>query len=140
MAVVNSAKFNFEEVVQRMLQDYGYEVMDEVFDALKEVSNEAVKKLKKESAAKFGNGRDGNKRRTGKYAKGWTKTLERKRLNVYATIHGNKPTYALAHLLENGHALRQGGRTEGIIHIAPVNDWAQDEAFDRIVQKLEGRL
>jgi len=131
MAVVNSAKFNFEEVVQRMLQDYGYEVMDEVYEALQEVSKETVSKLKKESAAQFGKG---------DYSKGWTKTLEKKRLQVYATIHGNKPTYALAHLLEFGHALRQGGRTRAITHIAPVNDWAQDEAFDRIVQKLEGRL
>lgn len=137
MAVVNSSTFNFEEVVQRMLRDYGYEVMDEVYEALSEVSKEAVKKLKAESRQKF----KANKK-TGKneYAAGWTRTIEKKRLNVYATVHGKKPTYALAHLLEKGHALRQGGRTNAVAHIQPVNDWAQDEAMDRIVQKLEARL
>lgn len=131
MSVVNSSTFNFQEVVQRMIRDYGYQVMDEVYEALDEVSKETVKKLKNASAAQFGKG---------DYAKGWTRTVEKKRLQTYATVHGKRPTYALAHLLEFGHAMRQGGRSRAITHIAPVNDWAQDEAMDRIVQKLEARL
>ena len=135
MAVVNTSTFNFAEVLQRMLQDYGYDVLEEVFEGLDEVSKETVTKLRQESRSQFGNG---------DYAKGWTRTVERKRLSVYATIHGNKPTYQLAHLLEfshpTGYAKRNGGRYEGRPHIAPVNDWAQDEAIDRIVSKLEKRL
>ena len=131
MAVVNSSTFNFEEIVSRMLKDYGYEVMDEVYEALSEVSKEAVKKLQNESAQKFGKG---------EYSQGWTRTLEKKRLQSYTTVHGKKPTYALAHLLEHGHALRNGERSRAFIHIQPVNDWAQDEVMERIVSKLEGRL
>lgn len=131
MAVVNSSTFNFEEVVSKMLKDYGYEVMDEVYEALSEVSKEAVKKLQTQSAATFGKG---------EYSQGWTRTLEKKRLQTFATVHGKKPTYALAHLLEHGHALRNGERSRSFIHIAPVNDWAQDEALDRIVSKLEERI
>lgn len=134
MAVINSARFNFAEVVERMLQDYGYEVMDEVFEGLDEVSKKTVTKLRASSRNAFPQG-------SGKYAKGWTRTLERGRLKGYAVIHGSKPsTYALAHLLENGHAKRNGGRVSGKEHIAPVNDWAQDEAYNTIVSKLEKRL
>lgn len=131
MAVLNSSRFDFAEVVQKMLQDYGYEVFDEVFEGLNEVSKETVSKLKKESAAKFGRG---------KYSQGWMRTVEKGRLKAYAVVHGNKNTYPLAHLLEKGHAMRTGGRVAGRIHIEPVNEWAQDEALDRIVSKLEGRL
>ena len=129
MAIVNSSTFNFADVFHRMLVDYGNAVMEETFEAIDEVSKEAVKKLKKESRSKFGG--------TGDYAKGWMRTMEKKRLNVVATVHGKKPTYSLAHLLENGHAKRNGGRTSGREHIAPVDKWAQDETFDRIVSKLE---
>lgn len=134
MAVVNSSTFNFEEVVSKMLKDYGYEVMDEVYEALSEVSKEAVKKLQTSSQTMFGKGKKSE------YAQGWTRTLEKKRLQTFATVHGKKPTYALAHLLEHGHAMRNGERSKSYIHIEPVNDWAQDEAIDRIVSKLEERL
>lgn len=133
MAVVNSAKMNFAEVVNGFLKQYGYDVAGEMYEAIDEVSKETVKKLKAASRSAVGG--------TGKYAKGWTRTLERKRLKVAATIHGKTAdTWAKAHLLEFGHANRDGGRTAARPHIAEVNDWAQDEAVDRIVSKLEGRI
>lgn len=133
MAVVNSAKFNFAEVVQGFLKQYGYDVAEEVFEGVDEVSKETVKRLRKASRAAVGG--------TGAYAKGWTRTVEQGRVKVLATIHGStRATWAKAHLLEFGHANRDGGRTDGRPHIAAVNDWAQDEAVDRIVSKLEGRI
>lgn len=128
MAVVNSSTFNFSEVFHTMLANYGSEAASVAVEAIEEVAKETVTKLKQESASKFGNG---------DYAKGWTKKSEKKRLNTVITIYGKKPTYALAHLLENPHAKRGGGRTTGNPHIAPINDWAQDEAFDRTISKLE---
>lgn len=129
MAVVHSSAFNFSEVFHTMLANYGAEVMEATFEAIDEVSKETVKKLKAESKANF----EGS----GEYAAGWTRKMEKGRLNNVATVYGKKPTYALAHLLESGHAKRGGGRVAGRSHIAPVNDWAQDEAMDRIVSKLE---
>lgn len=133
MAVVNSSSFNFQEVVNQFLTSYGYEVMDVVTETIDKVAKETVSKLKSVSAEKFGNG---------DYSKGWTKTIEKGRLQYYAKVHGNKPTYALAHLLEYGHVTENGtGRTmrptPAHEHIAPVNDWAQNEALDRIMQQLE---
>lgn len=116
------------------MEEYGDSAMDAVNESLEEVSKEAVKRLKRASKSEF-NG-------DGDYAKGWTKTVNKGRLASSVTIHGKKPTYALAHLLEHGHATRNGtGRvfqdTPGREHIAPVNEWAQREIVDRTLSKLE---
>ena len=135
MAVVNSSTFNFAEVTKHILDNYNNDVFYEVSEAIDEVSKEAVTRLKKESRAEFGNG---------EYAKGWTRKLEKGRLRVTAIVYGNKPTYQLAHLLEKGHVTRNGtGRTfrptPAHPHIQQVSDWAQDEALDRAISKLEKR-
>lgn len=58
---------------------------------------------------------------TGSYAAGWSvrKLPVRGGGAVRYVIH-NKTDYQIAHLLEFGHAKRNGGRVSGIPHIAPV--------------------
>ena len=129
MAVVNSSKMNFADVVQDMLQKQYYPYVVEVTtQVINEVSKETVKKLKQESPV----GPKG-------YAKGWTSKVEKGRLTVGATVYGKTGTYQLAHLLEHGHAMRGGGRTNSIVHIAPVEKWAVNEAYERIMHRLEGK-
>ena len=59
---------------------------------------------------------------TGKYASSWTAktTLESSHV-LQITVHSPKK-YQLAHLLENGHAKRNGGRTQAQPHIAPAEE------------------
>lgn len=129
MAVVNSSKMNFAEVVQDMLEKQYYpQVVEVTTQVIDEVSKEAVKKLRQESPK-------GSK---GKYARGWTQKVETGRMTVGATVYGKTGTYQLAHLLEHGHAKRGGGRTSAIVHIKPVEEWAVDEAYSRIMHRLEG--
>ncbi len=129
MAVVSSSKMNFAEVVQDMLQKQYYpQVVEVTTQVIDEVSKEAVKKLRQESPK-------GSK---GKYARGWTRKVETGRMTVGATVYGKTGTYQLAHLLEHGHAKRGGGRTAAIVHIKPVEEWAVDEAYSRIMHRLEG--
>lgn len=130
MAVINSSKFNFSENIKQMLDHYLIDdVVPAMYEAIDEVSKEAVRKLKAESP----------RGATGNYAKGWTRKMDGKRIYVGATVYGKSGTYQLAHLLEHGHARRGGGRdVSAIVHIAPVEDWAVKEAFDRMVDKLEG--
>ena len=132
MAVVSSNKFDFTETVQAYLAKYSAGATEVLEEAIKEVSKEAVKKLKSTSP-----------RRTGDYKKSWAQQPETGRLKVGAVVYARKPEYRLTHLLEKGHAKRGGGRVEdgdrvkAIEHIKPVNDWAQEEAIDRFIQKME---
>lgn len=131
--VVNSSKMNFQEVVNDLLQDYYREGVVEVMtEVIPEVAKEAAKKLQQTSP----------KGVTGKYAKGWTSSVEKGRLRVGATVYGKSGTYQLAHLLEHGHATRNGtGRvyedTPAHPHIADVEKWAVNEAYERIYHRLE---
>ena len=129
MAVVNSSKMNFADVVQDILQKQYYpQVVEVSTQVINEVSREAVKKLQQNSPK----GPKG-------YAKGWARKVETGRLTVGATVYGKHGTYQLAHLLEYGHARRGGGRNvDAIVHIKPIEEWAVNEAYERIIDRLEG--
>ena len=71
--------------------------------------------------------------KSGSYAKGWGV----KRLGDMDIVVHNRTDYQLTHLLENGHVIRNKkgtyGRTHGIKHIQPVEEWAVDELPRRIM-------
>ncbi len=123
------SKIDIEQDLRKLLEGYSAEVSKAAGEAIKEVADESVKRLKKTSPRRPGGGQ---------YAAGWKKTIESGGLIVEATVHGGPKTYPLAHLLENGHAKRGGGRTNPIVHIKPVEDWAVEEVQKRIREKVEG--
>lgn len=135
MAVTNSSRFNLREGVEGAIHQYLQEYNGEVIQAMEkitvDIAKDSVNKLKAESP----------KGSTGKYAKGWTYTLDKGRIRVGATIHGKKGTYNLAHLLEFGHAIVGGGRTKNqttaIPHVEPVEKWAIEEFERRLIRELE---
>lgn len=120
------AEFNLERAMRDILQDYSVEVAKAAEEAVTEVSKEATKKLRQTSP-----------KRSGKYGKGWASKVEKTATTAEATVYGKTGTYQLAHLLENGHAKRGGGRVNGNTHIKPVEDWAISEVEKRIREKVE---
>ena len=120
------ADFNLEKAVKDILQDYSVEVSKAAAEAVTEVSKEATKKLRQTSP-----------KRSGKYGKGWASKVEKTATTAEATVYGKTGTYQLAHLLENGHAKRGGGRVNGNTHIKPVEEWAIKEVEKRIREKVE---
>lgn len=71
-----------------------------------------------------------------KYNNSWKVSSLSKRKNVYGQVVHNEKHYQLAHLLENGHALWQGGRAQAFPHIAPVAEEAEEELAKNIRQQL----
>ena len=70
---------------------------------------------------------------TGKYKKSWAvKTTKENANALEVTVH-SKNRYQLAHLLEFGHAKRNGGRTRAFPHIAPA-EAAVAELLEREVE------
>lgn len=126
MQKISSNRYNFADDIKRLLEDYRIETTEVMTRVIPQVAREATSRLKKESP-----------RRTGDYAKNWTYKVNQGRLTTGAVIYGNAPTFRMAHLLEHGHANRDGGRTDPIVHIQPVEDWASDEVINRTIDGLE---
>ena len=128
MANTNSIAIQMD----RILDQYDKEVKKVTDESIEKVSKEAVRKLKNTSPK-------GTPHRR-RYAEGWRKKKTKGRNGIdEVTVH-NATNYQLTHLLENGHIIRNAkgtyGRTNGIKHIAPVEEWAQDE----LPQEIERRL
>lgn len=116
----------FADEIEKILEEYG----DEAVEAL----NESIEKTAKESRKQI---REFNQGRTTweEYPEGWAIEVTKGRLETSATVY-NKSKPGLTHLLEFGHALRNGGRTAAFPHIAEVNDFAQKEVLKRLEEKL----
>lgn len=73
--------------------------------------------------------------RTGKYKKGWKKTVVKENAtSLIVSIHDEK--YSLVHLLEKGHQKRGGGRVAAIKHVEPAEQAAIEELEKEILAKL----
>lgn len=115
------------------------EILDEVQRGAEEALSKGIDNVSKESVQKLRNTspRRTNGKNAGRYAKGWT---VKKNRDGDVVVH-NKTDYQLTHLLENGHVIRNKkgtyGRTHGIKHIAPVEEWAADELPRRVMEDLD---
>ena len=102
--------------LQKVLMEYLEDYEEDIFDGVKEVTDsltkDAVNDLKQESP-----------KSTGDYARGWTKQSKKQNKNQKYTVKiHNKTNYQLTHLLEFGHAKRNGGIIKAIPHIRPIEE------------------
>ena len=75
---------------------------------------------------------------TGAYQKSWSvKTTKESANALEVTVH-SKNRYQLAHLLEHGHAKRNGGRVSARPHIAPAEQTAAEQLEREIEKSLGG--
>ena len=123
-----SKKVKVDNLVSAVMQELNNYVgaTDEAVDkGVSETAKDAVKKL--QNAHPQGSGQYGSWDK--KYNKGWT--VKKTKRDKTATIH-NATDYQLTHLLEKGHALKNGGRTRAFPHIAPVANECEDELLKNI--------
>lgn len=113
------------DTVSEMLSDYADMASDEMKKTVRDAGN-TVKKAIGEGAPV----------RTGKYAKSWSVKNTKENSHVLEVTVYSRNRYQLAHLLEHGHAKRNGGRTRAIPHIAP----AEQQGIEQLEREITRRL
>ena len=112
-------------VIMEGLQEYADLAAEDMKAAVKKAGNSAKKDIQSNAPEK-----------TGAYKKSWAVKTVRENANAMEVVVYSRNRYQLAHLLEFGHALRQGGRTRAFPHIAP----AEERAAEMLVREVEAAL
>lgn len=118
---------SLEQQLSDVLVLYSQEVTEQTKQDAETVAKETRQRIKE----------SGNfKNRTGKYRRGWKvkkafESANEVRFRVYNT------RYQLTHLLEKGHAKKDGGRVMAYVHIRPAELWAQKEFVKRVKKAVQ---
>lgn len=115
------------DTINSYLTEYGQDASRAIEEASKTTAKEVVRELRKGGDYKGGE----------RFNKGWTSKTETTRLGSETVVY-NSTMPGLAHLLEFGHAKRNGGRTRAFNFIAPVADSVEkkfESAFEKALNK-----
>lgn len=116
---------SIETQLARILNDYTEEVQEVTELTAEEIGQEGVDRLKTTSP-----------RKRGQYRRNWRLKRETSGKGSAFIMYNTGKTASLTHLLEKGHALKQGGRARAIPHIGPVEKWAVKEYENRLTRRL----
>ena len=109
--------------IAQALSQYTSEVEEKLDEIKSDVADETVNMLKANSPTG----------RRGKYAKGWRK----KKDGTGYVIH-NATDAGLTHLVEKGHAKRNGGRTQAQPHISTAEEMAIKKFENKVERAIKG--
>ena len=121
---------DLSRAVAMVLEEYQESVIETVQRVTNELAKEGLSKVKAASPV------SGKSPKRSAYRSGWRKKVIASRIGASATIYNEKYP-GLVHLLEKGHALRNGGRSSAQPHVAPVQDWMNDELRKRIEEAIQ---
>ena len=130
---------NLDKAIADILKEYEGDVDENVKLITAAVTKKGANTLRNESLSTFSNV---NLPR-GRYGSGWTSQIETGRFTAQGTIYNSKYP-GLPHLLEYGHAIRNGGRiapekagfTNAYAHIKPI----EEKIVKEYIQKIEAAL
>ena len=126
MAIETTTVDEMAVAISKCLDEY----KDLAADEMKKAVRKAGKTVKADIKANA-------PRKSGRYKDSWkTKTLSENSSSLSLVVY-SKDRYMLAHLLENGHAKRGGGRVEGKPHIKPAEEKGIKQLEDDIAQALQ---
>lgn len=130
--------------IMKALKDYKEDITEDVKELSNQIIKEATNELKSISPRsskkvylrKWSVQGDSDWQNPGDYAKSWVSKNGQKMKDVFSKMAYNKNHYRLTHLLEFGHANRDGSRTEAIPHIRKT----EDKYREKFEQELEKRI
>ena len=113
----------FEKAINKYLNEYHEDINEDVRNVAKTITNEAKAELISKSPKSDHDVilKGGEVHTAGSYARGWTISTQTSK-NVHTKKIWNKTDYRLTHLLEFGHATRNGGRAKAIPHVRPTEE------------------
>lgn len=115
--------------ISKYLNEYVEDIDEIVQESANKIAKEATKETKEKSPVRKG-------KNGGSYAQGWRVKKDKIEKSRYIVKIHNKTDYQLTHLLEFGHANRDGSRTKAIPHIRPV-----EEKFKNLFEReLESKI
>lgn len=115
------------DAIMKGLEDYAKLATEDMKEAVKHASTTVRKEIKANAPQD-----------TGRYAKSWTARKVSETSQSLTMVVHSKNRYQLAHLLEHGHALRNGGRYNGKVHIAPAEQKGIKQLEEEIEKALKG--
>lgn len=113
---------DLSDLIVQSLVEYSEELEQELEQEKEEIADEAVEELRSNSPHG----------RRGKYAKGWRKTKQ----GTGWIVHNKEAR--LTHLLEKGHAKRNGGRTKAQPHIQNVEERVIKRFENNVIKRAQG--
>lgn len=116
-----------EDVIMQGLTEYAELATDDMKEAVKHASSTVRKEITANAP-----------KDTGAFAKSWTAKKVRETSQTLTMVVHSRNKYQLAHLLEYGHAKRNGGRVEGKAHIAPAEQQGIRQLQEEIERALRG--
>mgnify|MGYP003261289554 CR=1 FL=1 len=119
--------------VEKALDTYMDDVILATKESVDEIAKETVKVIKNKAPVGKGD-------RKGKYKRNIKQRTVRESLTTKKrVVYGDDGEYRLTHLLENGHAKINGGRTNAFPHWKYGDEYIKEELPKRIEKKLGGK-
>lgn len=116
-------------VISTNLNTYSRTIVDGIEKAAEKTVDEMVARTKQRSTTKLSRG---------KYARSIASEVGLNTISARSRIwYVKKPRYRLAHLLNNGHAVRGGGRVSGDQHVTKATEKAITDFETRVREVVE---
>lgn len=131
---------NFAKEVISLMKDYTDDVedaLDEKVETLGKQGAEELRLVVLPNASESGTANPSNRRAWKNYSKSWEAKFD-KGTNYSLSVIRNKKYYSLTHLLEYGHATKDGKRTRAFKHVKPVSDKLEKQLLEdakKIIEK-----
>ena len=121
---------DFEKAIANYLENYVEDIEEEV----KETTDTQIRKAKQELVTISPKGKS---KRSNPYYRGWAVRTPKKGKHRYSRVIWNKTNYQLTHLLEFGHAKKDGtGWVEAQPHIRPTEEKYRIQFTESLISKI----